>query len=256
MKFTLWKKAAPKRIELIDGLRGLSILLMVAYHFGYDLILFAGAPSRILHNPIFDFLQPVFAGVFIFLSGLSCRFSRKNLLRGLAMFAIGWVVTIVTYFVGVPAWFGILHFLGSASMIFGAAQLVMGRFFEKSYSVKSEISRRRSDILRGLAILLCAILFVITQRYLNSRYFGIPGMWWLGLRQQGFRSSDYFPLLPWIFIHLAGTVFGKWVVEKRLPERFYSLRVPFFAAVGRNTFLIYILHQPVCFLVVCLITLF
>ena len=30
-------KDSPNRIQIIDGLRGLSILLMVAYHFGYDL---------------------------------------------------------------------------------------------------------------------------------------------------------------------------------------------------------------------------
>ena len=53
-------KDSPNRIQIIDGLRGLSILLMVAYHFGYDLVIFVGVSPQLIHNPVLDVLQSFF----------------------------------------------------------------------------------------------------------------------------------------------------------------------------------------------------
>ena len=94
---SLFVKDTPGRIQIIDGLRGLSILLMVAYHFGYDLIIFAGAPPQLIDNPVLDVLQQCFAGVFIFLSGISCRFSKSNSRRGFQMRGVAIVITAVTW---------------------------------------------------------------------------------------------------------------------------------------------------------------
>ena len=37
--------ADKQRIQLIDALRGLAVLLMVVHHFLYDLVAFCGAPA-------------------------------------------------------------------------------------------------------------------------------------------------------------------------------------------------------------------
>jgi len=74
-----------------------------------------------------------------------------------------------------------------------------------------------------------------------------PGLWLFGWVQPGFYSADYFPLFPWLFVFLLGTWAGAYVVEGRLPERFYTWTVPFFPEVGRRSFLIYLLHQPVLY---------
>ncbi|MBQ1703219.1 MAG: DUF1624 domain-containing protein, partial [Oscillospiraceae bacterium] len=79
-----------KRIELIDTLRVVAVFLMVFHHFFYDLCWLLGDwtaevfGSRwvLFSNPVFDFLHYIFAGLFIFLAGLSCRLSRSNLRRG------------------------------------------------------------------------------------------------------------------------------------------------------------------------------
>ena len=64
----------PARIELMDALRGLAVCLMVLHHFLYDLCEFLGAPWWLFTNPVFDVLHYFFAGLFIFLSGISSDF--------------------------------------------------------------------------------------------------------------------------------------------------------------------------------------
>ncbi|MDR0670796.1 MAG: DUF1624 domain-containing protein, partial [Oscillospiraceae bacterium] len=65
--------AGASRVALIDAVRGLSILLMVAYHAGYDLVGAGLLPRGLLFNPLLSVLQPFFAGVFILLAGVSAR---------------------------------------------------------------------------------------------------------------------------------------------------------------------------------------
>jgi len=224
----------PDRIQLIDGLRGLSILLMIAYHFGYDLIIFVGAPDWLIFNPVLDILQPFFAGVFIFLSGISCRFSKSNLRRGLRMLGAACVITLVTYFMGYPVWFGIIHFLGAGAIIFSLLRPAIDRI------------SRPVQFLIYITLYVCSIQF-------TGRVYNISWLWWLGLRPDGWFSADYFPILPWIFIYLCGTLAGTYIVEKRLPEKFYTFRVPVLAAIGRHTMLIYLVHQPVLYILTLLI---
>lgn len=81
----------PARIELMDALRGLAVCLMVLHHFLYDLCEFLGAPWWLFTNPVFDVLHYFFAGLFIFLSGISSDFSRSNLKRGAKAMALALV---------------------------------------------------------------------------------------------------------------------------------------------------------------------
>jgi uncharacterized membrane protein len=73
------------------------------------------------------------------------------------------------------------------------------------------------------------------------------GLWLFGWVQEGFFSADYFPLFPWLFVFLLGTWAGAFVAEGRLPEWFYTFTMPFFPAVGRKSFLVYLIHQPILF---------
>jgi len=224
----------PGRIQLIDGLRGLSILLMIAYHFGYDLVLFVGAPPALIFNPILDILQPFFAGVFIFLSGISCRFSKSNLKRGLQMLGAACVITLVTYSIGYPVWFGIIHFLGAAAVIFALLRPALDK------------------ISRPVQLALYIVLYICVIQF-TSRTYDISWLWWLGFRPEGWGSADYFPILPWIFIYLCGSLAGTYITEKRLPEKFYTFKVPVLATIGRNTMLIYLVHQPVLYILTLLV---
>ena len=65
-------------------------------------------------------MQPLFAGVFVFVSGMVCNISRSNLRRGLKTFALGMALTLGTL-LAMPDQliaFGILHFMGAAMLLF------------------------------------------------------------------------------------------------------------------------------------------
>ena len=69
----------------------------------------------------------------------------------------------------------------------------------------------------------------------------------LGLLAPGFHSADYFPLLPWFFLFLAGTVLGGWCLDHR-DSRVLTLTLPgALTWPGRHSLLIYLLHQPILF---------
>lgn len=215
-----------KRIELIDGARGLSIILMIFYHFFYDLAVFCAFPSWIVYNPLFNFLQPVFAGLFILMSGASAMFSRSNVKRGLKMLAGGLAISLVTWLFDPSLFvrFGILHFMGVAALLFAALRPLITKIPYQQY--------------------LWPVLFFLCYFALD-RTFDVKYLAFLGFRSPGYASSDYFPVLPWIFVYFMGAWLGARIKAGRMPQWFYETRAPFFAAVGRHTLWIYLLHQPI-----------
>jgi len=80
----------------------------------------------------------------------------------------------------------------------------------------------------------------------------------LGLRSENFVFVDYFPLLPWFGVVLLGLGIGNILHSHhsrrvKLPE---LGRFPLFrplCAMGRNSLLIYVVHQPVLILILMLI---
>ena len=228
-------KKAEGRIDLIDAARGVAIILMVIHHFLYDLVAFLGMPLWLFTNPVLDVLHYFFAGLFIFLAGISSDFSRNNWLRGLKTLAAAALVTLVTMLMGMDIWFGILHMMAVCILFFALTR----PFWEW--------------LPRWLMPLLCTAGTVLTAPFVNGVQTDIPGLFMFGLITPDFYSSDYFPLLPWIFVFLLGTWAGRYVKEKRLPSAFYETRVPVLAPIGRRTLLIFLLHQPVLYGIVMII---
>jgi len=241
-----------KRIEIIDALRGFAVVLMVIHHMLYNLTAFLDAPRWLFENPVFNVLQAIFVGLFLFLSGVSSRFSRSNIRRGLIAFAFAIVISVVTYFMEMPIWFGILHLLGFSMLFFG-------------------VTRKLWDIIPRQAAPFIFIPLIVASA-LAREYIALTSetLWLrnvlavLGWRQPGeadlallpwhpefvFRSFDYYPLLPWVFVFLLGTWAGIYIRERKLPGWFYEAKFPVFPAIGRKALPIYILHQPVMYAVV------
>jgi uncharacterized membrane protein len=231
------------RIQAMDALRGLCVVLMCAHHFLYDLAAFLHAPWWIFTNPVLDVLHWFFAGCFILLSGVSSRFSRSNVRRGVKVLAIALALTAVTLLgewgarrflgekVDIRILFGVLHMLGVCMVVYG-------------------LTRRLWDRLPDwVMIVFCVLGTVLTARLAPGVQ--IPGPEWLfpvGFFTENFFSADYFPMFPWLFVFLFGTWLGGKIREGKLPERFYTYSVPFFPGVGRHALLIYVVHQPVLLL--------
>ncbi|UOO37823.1 DUF1624 domain-containing protein [Oscillospiraceae bacterium CM] len=220
-----------RRIDLIDALRGLAVILMVIHHLLFDLVTFLDAPVWLFSNPVFNFLHEIFAGVFIFLSGVSSQFSRSNIKRGVKVFALAMVLTIVTSlpFVNEPIRFGVLHLLGFCMIFYGLTRKAWDR------------------IPRLLAPFFYTIIIIVSALAVRLIPINAPYLWMFGWYGPDFFSADYFPLFSWLFVFLFGTWAGFYVVGHRLPDWFYETSVPFLPAVGRRSLLIYLLHQPILY---------
>lgn len=70
-------------------------------------------------------------------------------------------------------------------------------------------------------------------------------LFWLGLPDlTRFTSADYFPILPWVFLFWCGVFLARlWRPGRGEPPA--ALRP--LCAIGRNTLLVYMLHQPVIY---------
>lgn len=219
----------------IDFLRGVGISMMVISNFVTDLQLFIGYSGHRLFWLLFAVAT---ASIFVFASGISfwISYSRtikrtsspypKYLKRFLKLFGLGVVITLVTYFLleDMTIYFGILHFLGTASLL----AVPFYRFKRLNF--------------------LWALLFIAGSVVVNQ----IHGPLWLlptGITPAEFHSPDYFPLFPWFGVYLlglaAGSVFypdGRRKWELPLPS---GVLLSTICLAGRNTLKIYLLHQPI-----------
>lgn len=240
-----------KRIYLIDEIRGISIILVVAYHFFYS----AAMVFRFdWATDIFSTLrqwQPLLPMTFVLLSGISFNLSKSNIKRGIKLLLTGIAITIVTvtFLPGESIWFGIIHFIGIANIICG--------FFEKPIR----------KIPAFIGTLFFGFLFLFTS-YVPSGYLGLypylaiklPDFLYatdltmlLGFHTKAFMSADYNPIIPWIFLFISGICLGKHI--KRLPEILCKQHIKALAFTGRHTLIIYLAHQPIIIGILYLINL-
>lgn len=243
-------KKSGGRVGLLDEIRGFAIICMVVYHAMYDLKYVFGLDVPVFFESWFDIIRDIFAGAFIFISGTVCRYSRNNMKRGIQCFFIGMIMTfILPFFTNGTIYFGILHFLGISMMIFGLGEKIF-------------------DALPAtVGVIISVVMFALTWG-ISEGYFGIGGIFELhlpsepynvgilfplGLHDSSFASQDYFPMLPWFFLFIAGSYFGVWAKNNSLPKFFYPTHIKWLATVGRYTIWIYVLHQPVLYLIFSLI---
>ena len=188
-------------------------------------------------NPVFDVLHYFFAGLFIFLSGISSDFSRSNLKRGAKAMALALGITLVTYFMNMTIVFGVLHLLASCMLLFG-------------------LTRGFWEALPAWVLpVLCLALIFLTAPCADGVTTQTPQLWLFGFTTPDFASADYFPLLPWFFVFLLGTWAGRYVKAGRLPQWFYTAKAPRLALVGRHALLLYVLHQPLLYALTMLLRL-
>jgi len=224
-----------KRFWEIDLLRTVALLGLLFFHTREVLYFF-----DLIHNPlnsgIWFYIRAVNAGLFIFPAGvaLTIAYSRGKrmssfMLRGLKIFGLGMVITLLSLLVVPEVYvrFGILHFFGIA--------FILAPFF---------LRFRYINLILGAALMAIGIYLLEQNVLVDSRW-----LLWLGLRPHGFRTLDYFPLLPWFGLFLVGMFFGK-ILYPQGNRRFniHELNDPVTSALtlpGRHPLLVYIVHLPI-----------
>lgn len=218
-----------RRFDILDGWRSLAIVLMLAYHFLYDLALFGVITWEQMFCTPLNVMQKFICCSFILLAGASARFSRSNLRHGLIVLAAGVIVEIGAMVGGQVIRFGVLMLLG-CSMVFW-------------HFVGKHLQKLPGWLLAAGSL----VLYFLTNWWTRSVSISVAWLYPLGFPGPGFSSADYFPLLPWLFLFLAGTALGGWCLahpDSRL------LAAPLPKALtfpGRHSLIIYLLHQPVLY---------
>jgi len=220
-----------ERLWEIDVTRGIALVLRITYHLLYDLKEFFG--FNIAYDQGWFYLMGKAAAVlFILVAGLSAAFSQQNRSRGLKLIGWGGVIFLVTSLAvpGSNIVFGILQFLGVCLLLYPWLQNIPPSLLAAL----------------GTAILLSGDF--ATQVILHHNWLA-P----LGFRTPGFSSVDYFPLIPWLGVFLWGVAVSK-LVYKQKKSLFKTTNQLFqpLATVGRNTLIIYLLHQPILLVVLYL----
>ena len=245
------------RYRLLDTLRGYSLASMILFHtcwdlvylYGYDWTWYKGTPGYLWQQSI--------CWAFILISGFCMGLPKDDrplagsCRRGLLVLAAGCLVTAATvlFTPDSPIIFGVLFFLGSAMLLTAALRPLL-----------------RNCSCRGGLLVSAALFFLL--RNINDGSLGfenlilcpLPDVWYghgllatfVGLRDKNFFSADYFSLLPWYFLFLAGFFLCRCFLENRETE-FFGKGIPVFETMGRHSLLIYLLHQPVILLLLSVI---
>jgi uncharacterized membrane protein len=214
----------------VDQLRGWCIIYVMIYHliFDIDAIL---TPLAFFHTDWWEFIHVIFLSMLFAVSGLSTSFSRDPLRAGVKLFFIGAAITMLSDLFTGGAFtirFGVLTFLGVSMMLYCFIKPITDKFTPWVYFMFST----------GIF----AVLTVTFPIYLGG---GITELYPLGITNYAFFSADYFPLLPYFFIFLAGTAFIKPVRDREIPEFWYTADIKPVNFIGRRSLIFYLAHQAV-----------
>lgn len=232
------------RIAILDTLRGFSMLLVIAYHILYDLkFIYRLDIPRILTpgQPEIEFVHICFLWILFAVSGICSGFSRNSLKRGAVLYIIGFLITVATAFF-MPSElivFGVLSCFGACMVIVSLIRPVLDRADNRVILILSVLLWFMfSDLYRsGNIHLLITDIHIDLPKTCDFLY---P----IGIRGEHFKSSDYFPVIPYIFMFLAGYSLYRPISENKFPKRFYSSTSNPVGFIGRHSLIIYAVHQP------------
>lgn len=237
------RSAARKRQRFweVDAARGVAILMMVVYHFTYDLDTFGGYDIDSTSG-FWAWFADATASAFLFLVGVSLSISYwrataggtdrglfwKYLSRGLRILAYGMVLTVVSLALGMGIIaFGILHVIGVSVIL--------------AYPL---LRYRLPNLILGVTLMAVGAYMMASDVSSES-----PWLLPLGVVPENLFMPDYRPLLPWFGVVLIGLFVGNVVYGggKRpagLMEKAPAATRPL-VPLGRNSLLIYLIHQPI-----------
>jgi len=219
------------RYPVIDTLRGLAIIAMMAYHFGFDLSIQGYIVQDLNHSLPWLIARGLILSTFLFVAGFSLALAqhqsvKKRWLRLARIAGCAVLVSISSYFMFPDSWiyFGVLHFMLLASVL---CWLLIP--YEKW--------------LLPLALVALGVGF-----FYQSAIFNQPMLQWLGMMTFKPITEDYVPIVPWLGMMLIGLHVG--ILALRMPNKaLLTTQTPAtlkpIGWLGRHSLAVYILHQPI-----------
>jgi len=205
---------ARSRITGLDAARGTAILLMIAYHFFFDLdflgISLPGIGHIDMSGAFWFFLPRLIGSLFILIVGISMALSESknkegyahHVKRGIFLAGIALTITLATWIYPHEGFiqFGIIHLI--------AASCFIAPFFFRFGKL---------NVLIGLAIIVAGIGAQTMQT--DSHL-----LFWLGITYPGYTALDHYPLLPWFGFVLVGIYAGQTLFPRGKQRREIEIR--------------------------------
>lgn len=227
------------RLYDLDKYRGFTIVSMVLFHLCYDINLYN---NLLWYNNFFinRIWQLSIALSFYLISGISSNFlqANENIKRGIKTSILGFIISLITYIFirNQLIIFGVLNGLGFSMIITG-------------------LIKKYKKLNKNL-FWIFIILFVLTYSIPSKKFLGHDmnsflydmNLFFLGFPKDSFYSTDYFPIIPWIFIYISGYLLGQIIISKKLYNE--NSKINLLAKIGQKSMTIYLLHQPILFLLV------
>ncbi len=214
----------------LDAWRGGAGLLMIFYHFCYDLNYLKIISFDFYHNPIWLNLRTLIVSLFVGIVGISLYLATINgiptgavIKRLVILLSCALLISLVSFalFQERFIFFGILHFITLASLL--------GLLFRQYVWL---------NILFGVSIIVVGVT-------VQHPLFDQPLWQWFGLMTYKPATEDYVPLLPWFGVVLLGIAAGHHLHQgSYLYKPLQSIWTIRLAKVGQHSLLVYLLHQP------------
>ncbi len=240
------------RYNLIDILRGVAVICMIIYHTAWDLVYLFGVEIPLFRTSAAHIFQQYILWSFVIISGFCAYMGKRSVKRGAVTLGASIVLSVITLVVmpDAPIIFGVLTFLGSAMLVTGTLKKILSKIryyiglpvsallFSLTYNVP--------DGNLGFGKLIIADLPAHLYGNYFTAFFGFP--------QPGFSSSDYVPLIPWMFLYLFGFFLFDMFKSRDWLKHLSVTKIPPLEWLGKHALIIYLAHQPV--IIVILYTIF
>ena len=222
-----------RRYYALDGIRGLALLNMIVYHAAWDLVYLFDIDLQWYQSKGAYIWQQCICWTFIFLSGFCEPLGKKKLKRGIIIFSLGFLI-VVTTLIALPqnrVRFGVLTLIGSCMLLM--------------IPVEKILQKCRPAYGLIFSITLFLLTKNINQGYLgfaNWNLLSLPDNWYhnfattyLGFPMPGFHSTDYFSLLPWVFLYIAGYFTHRFFAHYKLLSHLESSKAKTLEWFGRHS---------------------
>lgn len=220
------------RYGLLDSIRGFALINMIIYHALWDVVYIFDVNISWYKNLPGYIWQQFICHTFIFLSGFCFSMGKNKLKRGLAVFASSIIICAVTllFMPDSRILFGVLCLIGSCMLILIPFENIIKK------------------INPYIGFIIFMTIFVLTKNIPDKSWeFGNLFTAYLGFPHGSFRSVDYFPLVPWLFLYVCGLFMYMIFCKHNLLRFLSTIRIKPLEFIGRHSLLIYILHQPVVY---------